>query len=143
MGLLKRIRSTPLPAWAYIAAVLLSTLVVFALQTVALLALGGLVFGAAMPENPLGFAGAVVLGCLCFAGLGVGAAALIRSAEGVSAVVNVAVLPMAFLSGSFGPTSDDLPGVLQAIADVLPLKYFLDIVNGIYLDLVDASEETA
>ena len=133
-GFLKRVRSTPLPAWTYLAAVLLSTLVVFALQAVALLALGGLVFGAAMPENPLGFAGAVVLGCLCFAGIGVGAASLIRSAEGVSAVVNVAVLPMAFLSGSFGPTSDDLPDVLQAIADVLPLTYFLDIVNGVYLE---------
>jgi ABC-2 type transport system permease protein len=51
----------------------------------------------------------------------------------VSAVVNVVVLPMAFLSGSFGRT-DDYPGFLQAIADVLPLTYFLDIVNGVYLD---------
>ena len=133
-GFLKRVRSTPLPSSTYLGAVLVSTLVVFALQSVALLALGGLVFGASMPENGLGFAGAVVLGCLCFAGIGVGAAALIRSAEGASAVVNVAVLPMAFLSGSFGPTSDDLPEVLQAIADVLPLTYFLDIVNGIYIE---------
>jgi ABC-2 type transport system permease protein len=133
LGMLKRVRSTPLPAWMYLAAFLVSILVVFALQSVALLALGGFVFDASMPENWLGFAGAVVLGCLAFAGLGVGAAALIRSAEGVSAVVNVAVLPMAFLSGSFGPT-DDYPAFLQAIADVLPLTYFLDIVYGIYLE---------
>jgi ABC-2 type transport system permease protein len=133
LGMLKRVRSTPLHPWLYLAAFLVSILVVFALQSVALLALGGLVFDASMPENWLGFAGAVVLGCLAFAGLGVGAAALIRSAEGVSAVVNVAVLPMAFLSGSFGPT-DDYPAFLQAIADVLPLTYFLDIVYGIYLD---------
>jgi ABC-2 type transport system permease protein len=64
--------------------------------------------------------------------MGVGAAALIRSAEGVSAVVNVIVLPMAFLSGSFGPT-DEYPAFLDAIASVLPLTYFLDIVNGVYL----------
>lgn len=131
-GMLKRVRSTPLPAASYLAAVLASTLVVFALQSVALLALGSLVFGASMPENPLGFAGAVVLGCLCFAGLGVGAASLIRSAEGVSAVVNVIVLPMAFLSGSFGPT-EDYPAFLQAIGDVLPLGYYLDVVYGVYL----------
>jgi ABC-2 type transport system permease protein len=132
-GILKRLRATPLPPGAYIAAVLLSTLLVFAAQAVALLALGGGAFGASMPENPLGFAGAVVLGVACFAGLGVGAAALIRSAEGVSAVVNVVLLPMAFLSGSFGPT-EDYPAFLEAIADVLPLTYFLDIVNGVYLD---------
>jgi ABC-2 type transport system permease protein len=132
-GVLKRLRSTPLAPGVYLAAVLASTLAVFTLQSGALLALGGLAFGASMPANWLGFAGAIVLGVACFAGLGVGAASLIRSAEGVSAVVNVIVLPMAFLSGSFGPTRD-FPPILQAIADVLPLTYFLDVVNGVYLE---------
>jgi ABC-2 type transport system permease protein len=132
-GVLKRLRATPLPPATYVAAVLLSFLLLFALQAVALLGLGALAFGASMPENGLGFAGGVVLGVGCFAGLGVGAAALIRSADGVSAVVNVITLPMAFLSGAFGPTRD-YPGFLQAVADVLPLTYFIDIVNGVYLD---------
>jgi ABC-2 type transport system permease protein len=132
-GVLKRLRATPLPPATYLGAVLLSTLVLFALQAVALLALGAIAFDASMPENWLGFAGAVVLGVGCFAGLGVGAAALIRSAEGVSAVVNVVVLPMAFLSGSFGPT-DDYPAFLQAVSDVLPLTYFLDVVTSVYLE---------
>jgi ABC-2 type transport system permease protein len=131
-GLLKRLRATPLSPPVYLLAVVLSTLTTFALQSVALLALGGLGFGASMPRNWLGFAGAIVLGVASFAGLGFGAASLIRSAEGVSAVVNVVILPMAFLSGSFGPTAD-FPAVLQAIADVLPLTYFLDLVYGVYL----------
>lgn len=131
-GLLKRLRATPMPPVTYLTAVLLSTLTTFALQSVALLALGGLVFDASMPANWLGFAGAIVLGVACFAGMGLAAASLIRSAEGVSAVVNVVVLPMAFLSGAFGPTRH-FPAFLQAIADVLPLTYFLDIVNGVYL----------
>ena len=127
-GILKRLRATPLPPATYLAAVILSTLVVFAVQSVALIALGTLVFDASTPRNWLGLAGTVVLGVACFAGIGVGAAALIRSSEGVSAVVNVAILPMAFLSGSFGPT-DEYPAVLQAVADVLPLTYFLRIVE--------------
>lgn len=131
-GVLKRLRATPLPSATYIAAVLLSFLLLFALQAAALLALGGLAFDASAPANWPGFAGAVVLGVACFAGLGVGAAALIRSADGVSAVVNVVTLPMAFLSGAFGPTND-YPAALQAIADVLPLTYFIDVVNGVYL----------
>ena len=132
-GVLKRIRATPLAPGVYLTAVLLSTLVTFALQAVGLLVLGGLVFDASMPANWLGFAGAVVLGVVSFAGMGLAAASLIRSAEGVSAVVNVVILPMAFLSGSFGPTRD-FPAFLQAIADVLPLTYFIDVVNGVYLD---------
>ncbi len=133
LGLLKRLRATPLSPAAYLTAVILSTLLTFALQAAALLALGGLVFDAGMPENPPGFAGAVVLGTACFAGLGVGAAALVRSADGASAVLNVLLLPMAFLSGAFGPTRD-YPEYLQALADALPLTYFLDLVNGVYLD---------
>jgi ABC-2 type transport system permease protein len=46
--------------------------------------------------------------------------------------VNIIVLPLAFLSGSFGSTRH-YPQALRAIGDVLPLKYFLDAVNGIYL----------
>jgi ABC-2 type transport system permease protein len=131
-GTLKRLRATPLQPSTYIAAVILSTLVVFAIQAIALLALGSGLFGASAPANALGFAGAIGLGVACFAGLGLGAAALIRSADGASAVLNVVLLPMAFLSGSFGPRN--LSQFLQAIADVLPLTYFLDIVNGVYLD---------
>jgi ABC-2 type transport system permease protein len=131
-GVLKRLRATPLRPPVYLAAVVLSTLTTFALQSAALLALGGFGFGASMPRNWVGFVAAIVLGVASFGGLGFGAAALIRSAEGVSAVVNLVILPMAFLSGSFGPTRR-FPDFLQAIGDVLPLTYFIDIVNRVYL----------
>jgi len=62
----------------------------------------------------------------------VAAASLIRSAEGSSAVVNFILLPMAFLTGSFGPTRH-YPSFLRAIGDVLPLKYFIEIMNAVYL----------
>jgi ABC-2 type transport system permease protein len=62
-----------------------------------------------------------------------GAATLLRSSEGSSAGVNLILLPMAFLSGSFGPT-DDYPAFLRAIAEVLPLKYMIDLVGRVYLD---------
>ena len=132
-GLLKRIRSTPLPGRVYVAALLSSVLVTFALQTVTLIALGRALYGASLPGSPGALVLAVVFGAVAFACRGVAAAALSRSAEGSSAVVNVVLLPMAFLSGAFGPTRD-FPDWLQAIADVLPLRYYLDVVRGIYLD---------
>ena len=132
-GILKRLRSTPLPPSAYLASVLASTFVVFVLQTVALFAIGRTLFGTPLPGHLLSLSLAVLLGVAAFAGLGLAAAALIRSSDGASAIVTVIVLPMAFLSGSFGPTRE-FPAFLQAIADVLPLTYFLDIVNGVYLD---------
>jgi ABC-2 type transport system permease protein len=132
-GMLKRIRATPLPSRLYLAALLLSTLVVFALQATVLVALGVLLFDAEWPSRVLSLAAVLVLGAAGFAGIGLAASCLIRSAEGSSAAVNLILLPMAFLSGSFGPT-EDYPRFLQAIGDVLPLKYVIDLVGRVYLD---------
>ena len=131
-AILKRLRATPLPASTYVAALLSSTLIVFALQTVALLVLGRILYGTPLPHAVGSLVLAVVLGAAVFAALGVATASLIRSGEGSSAVVNFILLPMAFLSGAFGPTHH-YPQFLRAIGDVLPLKYFINLVNAVYL----------
>jgi ABC-2 type transport system permease protein len=132
LGILKRLRATPLPAATYIAATLASTLIVFAIQTVALFVIGRIAYGTPFPTAIGSLILAVILGAAAFAALGVATASLIRSAEGSSAVVNFILLPMAFLTGSFGPTRH-YPAFLRAIGDVLPLKYFIEIINAVYL----------
>jgi len=131
-GILKRLRATPLPPSTYVAALLSSTLIVFALQTVALLVLGRILYHTPFPHAVGSLVLAVILGAGVFAALGVATASLIRSGEGSSAVVNFILLPMAFLTGSFGPTRH-YPRFLRAIGDVLPLKYFVDLMNAVYL----------
>ena len=131
-AILKRLRATPLPASTYVAALLTSTLLVFALQTVALFLMGSVLYSTPFPTDVASLAAAVVIGAAVFAALGVATASMIRSAEGSSAVVNFILLPMAFLSGAFGPTLH-YPAFLRAIGDLLPLKYFIDIVDTVYL----------
>jgi ABC-2 type transport system permease protein len=131
-GILKRLRATPLPPSTYVAALLSSTLIVFALQTIALLVLGRILYHTPFPHAVGSLVLAVVLGAGVFAALGVATASLIRSGDGSSAVVNFILLPMAFLTGSFGPTRH-YPRFLRAIGDVLPLKYFVDLINAVYL----------
>ena len=132
-GILKRVRSTPLPGWLYLACLLGSNLVVFAVQSLCVVVLAVVAYDADWPGRPFSLAGALLIGAACFTGLGVGAAALIRSAEAVAPAVNVIVLPMAFLSGSFGPT-EGYPDVLETLAEVLPLRHLIDVVGGIVLD---------
>ena len=131
-AILKRLRGTPLPASTYVAALLVSTLLVFALQTVALFVIGRLFYGTPFPTAIGSLVLAVIIGSAAFAALGVATSSLIRSAEGSSAVVNFILLPMAFLTGAFGPTRH-YPSFLRAIGDALPLKYFIDLVDAIYL----------
>ncbi len=132
-AILKRVRATPLPASMYVAALLVSTLIVFTLQTIALFGLGRAMYGTPFPSAVGSLVLAIVVGSAVFAALGVATSSLLRSSEGSSAVVNFILLPMAFLTGSFGPTRH-YPTFLRGIGDLLPLKYFVDLVNAIYLD---------
>ena len=133
VGILKRIRATPLPTGVYLSAVLCSIMLVFALQAASLFVLGRLLKSTPWPSHALSLVLALALGAFAFAALGVAITGFIRSLEGSSAALNVIVLPTAFLSGSFGER-DGYPAVLRAIGDALPLKYLLDAVKGVYLN---------
>jgi ABC-2 type transport system permease protein len=131
-GILKRLRATPLPAPVYLTALLAAFLVAFAVEVVGLLLLGRLFFSIGFPGEPLSLALSLILGAVAFCGLGIGLTAVIKSAEGASAVVNAIYLPMAFISGAFfSPHS--YPAFLRAIAAVLPLTYFLRLVRNVML----------
>jgi ABC-2 type transport system permease protein len=132
IGILKRIRGTPLPPAVYLTGVLVSITIVFAIQVTSLFALGHLLKSTPWPSHLLSLALALALGAATFAALGLAITGFIRSIEGSSAVFNVIVLPMAFLTGSFGPTRH-YPRALRAIGDVLPLKPLLDLIKAIYL----------
>jgi len=132
-GVLKRVRGTPLPAPTYLAAIIGSELVVVAIQVICQVLIGRYLLDAGFPESPGALALALVLGVATFAALGLAVTGLVRSSEGSSAVVNAIYLPMGFICGVFFSTSA-LPGFLEAIADVLPLTYLLELVRDLFID---------
>ena len=131
-GVLKRLRATPLPPWSYLAAVIASTVLVFAVEAAALLLLGRFVFAIDLKTEWLSLVLALLLGALSFAAMGIALTGWIRSAEGASAVVNAIYLPMAFLSGAF-VSPHEYPHFLEVIAEVLPLTYFIRLMRDIVL----------
>jgi ABC-2 type transport system permease protein len=131
-GILKRLRGTPLPPWAYVTGVLGSTLFVYAIESVALVVLGRVLFGVHWPQHVLSLVLTLLLGGLAFAAMALALTPAVRSAEGSSAVVNAIYLPMSFISGAFfSPHS--FPQFLRWIADVLPLTYFIRLVRDVML----------
>ncbi|HEY6429831.1 MAG TPA: ABC transporter permease, partial [Acidimicrobiales bacterium] len=50
-GLLKRLRLSPLPAWIYLAALLVNAFIISALQVAALLAIGRIAYNVALPHE--------------------------------------------------------------------------------------------
>jgi ABC-2 type transport system permease protein len=135
-GVLKRLRATPLPASIYIVAVLLTSLLAFVVEAVFLIALGMFLFDAEFPKSLGSLALAILLGGSAFALLGVGISGLVRRAEGASAVITALYLPLSFVSGAFF-SQQNFPDWLKAIADVLPLTYFIDLMGAVMLQGVD------
>jgi ABC-type multidrug transport system, permease component len=131
-GILKRVRATPLSPSAYIGAVLTSTLIAFALNSIAMIAIGRGLFSVPLPHRWLSLVVVLLLGALAFAAMGLGLTVVVKSAEGSSATVNAIYLPMAFVSGAFfSPHS--FPRFLQILADVLPLTYFIRLTRDVML----------
>jgi ABC-2 type transport system permease protein len=132
MGILKRVRATPLPAWAYLSAVVASTLIAFAVNSICMIAIGRGVFSVPLPDRWVSLVLTLLLGAFAFAALGLAMTVIVHSAEGASASVNAVYLPMAFISGSFfSPHS--FPQFLRAIAAVLPLTYFIHLTRDVML----------
>jgi ABC-2 type transport system permease protein len=94
--------------------------------------LGRVLFDIPFPGQIVSLLLALLLGALAFCGLGIGVTALIKSAEGASAVVNAIYLPAAFIAGAFF-SPRHFPSVLRALADVLPLTYFLRLIRNVML----------
>ncbi|HZB23479.1 MAG TPA: ABC transporter permease [Gaiellaceae bacterium] len=132
-GTLKRLRATPLPAATYVAALLASIFVSFAITTLILFAIGVAMFDVGVPDRVGSLAVLIALGAAAFAALGLAAAALVKSDNAAVAVLNGLYLPMTFLSGSFF-SPEAFPEFLQRVADVLPLTYYIQLVRDAMLD---------
>ena len=131
-GLLKRVRGTPLTPATYLSAVIGSTVVVIASRSSRSFCSASSCWTPSGPSGPSRFVFAILIGAAAFAALGIAITTIVRTAEGSSAVVNAIYLPMAFISGVFFST-EDMPAFLQAIAEVLPLTYFIDLIRASFV----------
>jgi ABC-2 type transport system permease protein len=129
-GVLKRLRATPLPPATYVAAVLASIILIFLVEAVILLAIGRFAFDVPLAGSIASLVVVLLIGAASFAALGIGLTALIRSAEGSSAVVNALYLPLSFISGAFF-AKDAFPEVLQALAAILPLSHLIELTRDV------------
>jgi ABC-2 type transport system permease protein len=72
----------------------------------------------------------IACGTLAFMAVGLVIGAWAKSEEAANGALQVIILPMAFLSGSFFPT-DQMPDWLQLISHALPLKYLNESVMAV------------
>jgi ABC-2 type transport system permease protein len=131
-GVLKRIRTTPLSAGAYLAGVLGSTAATTLAITACIVGIGAAVFGAVPRVGGLGeLAVALALGVACFGTLGVALGALAGSAESATPVASASYLPLAIMSGIFDPTFP-VPHWLSAAVGFFPVRALAQLLQQAY-----------
>jgi len=118
--LLKRMLATPMRRSDYLLSHMLARLVWLVMEVVAVLGFGMLAFGVEVRGSWLAFALVCLLGAFSFSALGLLVASRARTIEAVSGLMNVAMLPMWLLSGSFF-SADRFPTAMQWLVQALPL----------------------
>lgn len=138
-GVMKRWRGTPLPTSAYLAGFVGSALVLAALGTTLMLAIGVAFYdleldAAKLPAAILTF----LIGVSAFAALGMMVAALVPSAASAGAVANATILPLAFVSNVFIVTGEDAPTWMTTVGNFFPLRPFVESFQDAFNPFVDA-----
>jgi ABC-2 type transport system permease protein len=123
-GVLKRWRGTPERPWVVLGGMIGSSIVLAAAGVIVMLGLGVMAYD--LNIDAVKVPAAIVtflVGVASFAAMGMAVAGLCPSASAASALANVIILPMAFVSDVF-IAIEDPPGWVKTLGDVLPLKPF-------------------
>jgi ABC-2 type transport system permease protein len=122
-GVLKRRRSTPVPAWVLIAGRALTAIVVALAVMTVLLLIGRFAYGVHLRVGALpGIVVTAILGAVTFCCLGYALTTAIRSADSAQPMVQAIMLPLYFISGVFIPNVS-LPRWLRDVAKTFPVEH--------------------
>jgi ABC transporter DrrB family efflux protein len=127
--LLKRMVASPMPRWQYLAAYLLSRLIMLGIEVVVLLGFAWVVFRVPFRGPLVELALICVISSLTFSALGLLVASRARTMEAVSGLMNLVMMPMWILSGVFF-SSSRFPAVIEPLVKALPLTAAIDAMRG-------------
>ena len=126
--LLKLLAATPMRRTHFLLSFMLSRLIFLALEVVAVVSFGWMAFGVSVHGSILELGVISLVGSMSFAGLGLLVAARTRTIEGVSGLMNLVMLPMWLLSGTFFAATR-FPEFWQPVIQVLPLTALNDALR--------------
>jgi ABC-2 type transport system permease protein len=126
LGILKRVRGTPVPTWAYLGGQVGSSIAITFVLLFVTVGLGVVAFGVDFRTSTVpGLVVTLALGAACFCALGLAVSGLCPNADAAPAIVNFSVFPLLFVSGIFFPL-DNAPRWLTTVAKAFPIERLAD-----------------
>jgi ABC-2 type transport system permease protein len=123
MGLLKRLRLSPLPTWAMLVAICANAVIVSFVQIVILLLIGRFGYHVHVPHNVAALAVALLVGAISFTALGIAVSTLIPNQEAAGPVVSIIFFVLLFLSGLWYPINPH--SGLARVSDFFPIRHMI------------------
>jgi ABC-type multidrug transport system permease subunit len=131
--LLKRLVATPMRKGHFLLSVIGGRMVFTLPEMFILLAVGWLLFEIPIVGSVVSIFCVVLVGALSFAGLGLLVACRARRLETISGLMNLVMLPMWLLSGTFF-SAKRFPDVMQPFIQALPLTQLNNALRGVITD---------
>lgn len=131
--LLKRLLATPMRRSHFLASVLCARMLFILPEMLLLLLLGRLGFGIPVLGSLITLSIVIVVGALAFSGIGLLVACRANKTETVSGLMNLVMLPMWLLSGTFF-SSRRFPEITQPFIQALPLTQVNDALRAVMLE---------
>jgi ABC-type multidrug transport system permease subunit len=131
--LLKRLAATPMTRTDFLWSIAGGRLLFMIPELVVILGAGVLLFGMPVRGNWLAILALALLGAGSFAGLGMLAACRAQRIETVSGLMNLIMVPMWLLSGTFF-SSERFPDLLQPLVQALPLTQLNAALRAVILE---------
>lgn len=132
-GFLKRLNATPITAFEFLAAQVLSRLALILVVTTILYVGAGFVIGFHSAGNPALLLLVAALGALSLIALGLTIAARFSSDELVGGLLNTLTWPMMLLSGVWF-SLEGSPDWVRFVAKLFPLTHMLDAARAVMID---------
>ena len=131
-GILKRVRGTPLPGWAYLLGRILHAVLVAYLLVVIVAAFGAILYDVRFPWDRLpALVLTLSLAAGTFCALGLALSGLIPNADAAPAVVNGVIFPLLFISNVF-IRMDAPPAWMATLSSIFPVRHFADAMATLY-----------
>lgn len=123
-GLLKRVRGTPLPGWAYLFGRIVHATLISLLLVTIVITFGAVFYQVDVPTTTMpAFVVTITIAAATFCALGLAVSSFVPNAQAASAIANATVLPILFISDIFVPLGDDPPTWIVVLGDIFPVKH--------------------
>ena len=132
-NLLKRLVATPMRKGDFLLGQIFGRIAFLVLEVGILLVFARFAFDVPIRGSIPAIATVSIVGALTFAGVGLLVASRARTVEGVSGLMNLVMLPMWILSGTFFATSR-FPDAMQPVVKALPLTAVNDALRAVMID---------